>query len=72
MDNSFLYFYTNFQKKILESFYLSSDFDRNKILYKIELDRWLKYIDIIIEDKVLTKTMSYNIKKNDYIFIDKK
>ena len=61
-----------FKKNILEGFYLSSDFDRNKILYKIELDRWLKYVDIIIEDKVLTKTMSYNIKKNDYIFIDKK
>lgn len=61
-----------FKKNILEGFYLSSDFDRNKILYKIELDRWLKFVDIIIEDKVLTKTMSYNIKKNDYIFIDKK
>lgn len=60
-----------FKENILESFYLSSDFDRNKILYKIKLDKWLEYIDIIIEDRVFKKTMSYNIKKKDYIFINK-
>lgn len=35
------------------AFYVSSDYDRNKVLYEISLSEWLKYISFIVADDIV-------------------
>ena len=57
---------------IVIGFLVSSDYDRNKAIYTISLDEWLKFIDLIISDDVSSLTTTFDDKKSDYIYTEKK
>lgn len=56
----------------LIGFFVASDFDRNKLIYEIELSRWIEYINFISSDSVCELSMHFNEKKSDYTSILKK
>ena len=49
--------------------FVASDFDRNKLIYEIELSRWIEYINFISSDSVCEVSMRFNEKKSDYTSI---
>lgn len=53
-------------------FYVSSDYDRNKYLYKISIGDWLSYIDFVASDSISELWNLYDEKKKDYIYTRKK
>lgn len=53
-------------------FCVCSDFDRNKFLYKVDIDDWLQYIDYVITDSISELHSVYNETKKEYIYIRKK
>lgn len=53
-------------------FMVSSDFDKNKLLYMVDLNVWFGYIDFIATDSIVSSTMKYDSKSNDYVYKGKK
>ena len=53
---------------IIDSFSVTSDFDRNKVLYRIPLDAWIAYMDYIASDDIVGMSSHYDPKANDYVF----
>lgn len=51
--------------------YVSSDYDRNKYLYEIELKSWLDYLNYVAADNVVAMESHYDDNKHDYIVIRK-
>lgn len=56
----------------MTGFFVASDFDRNKVLYYIEIDDWLKYIDFVATDDIEESYEQYDEKKKDYVYLTKK
>lgn len=52
----------------VDSFLVSSDFDKNKVLYRVDLSEWIKYIDFIASDSVVRLESHYDEKSNDWIY----
>lgn len=52
-------------------FLVSSDYDRNKGLYSISLEEWLKFIDFVISDDIISVSSHFDTKKADYIIKEK-
>lgn len=55
----------------VKGFYVSSDYDRNKVLNLIAFKDWVKYLDFIISDELVAMSMHINEEKSDYIIKDK-
>lgn len=65
-------FFTEFEKGgAIINFCVSSDYDRNKTLYKISLQSWLEYIDYIATDDIVGLSSHYDEKADDYIYTRK-
>jgi hypothetical protein len=65
-------FYLQFEKSgHVIGFYISSDYDRNKYLYEINLKSWLDYLNYVSADHVVTQTSHYDSNKRDYIISEK-
>ena len=54
-----------------DGFFVSSDKDRNKILYFVRQDQYLDFLDIAVNSKVTNQEARYNNKEQDYVFINK-
>lgn len=52
-------------------FYVSSDFDRNKGLYEVTIEDWLSFVDLVIQDDIISLTAIYDVKKCDYKYTKK-
>ena len=55
----------------IESFFVSSDYDKNKVAYQVEISEWEKYMKFIETDWVVSLHSHYDEKKQDYVFIKK-
>jgi len=66
--HSYVFFTMEDEDVPVSHFCVSSDFDRNKYLYMISMDDWIKYIDFIGKDYVAEIDMHYDEKKKDFIF----
>lgn len=69
--HSFVFFLCYNEVGEIDSFYVSSDKDRNKILYRVELKDWIDYIDFVGSDYVVATEMHAEDNKNDYVFTKK-
>ncbi len=49
-----------------DGFLVSSDYDRNKILYQVNLADWVDYITLVSEDDIVDIEFFFDEKKNDY------
>lgn len=56
---------------VILGFFVSSDYDRNKVLYSVSLEEWIKYMDFIISDEVISVSSHFDEKRSDYIVKEK-
>lgn len=73
LNSSITEFFDTFTKiknedGIIDSFSVTSDFDRNKVLYRIPLDAWMEYMDYIASDDIVGMSSHYDPKADDYVF----
>lgn len=56
---------------VYDSFAVSSDYDRNKILYLVQLKDWIAYMDFVGKDYIVASDMHADEKREDYIYTKK-
>lgn len=69
--HSFMFYFVFNEDGVLDSFSVTSDFDRNKILYRIPLKTWIEYIDYIVTDDIVSLSSHYDSKKEEYVYTRK-
>lgn len=69
--HSYLFFAEFVENGPMLSFCVSSDYDRNKMLYKITIDDWMNYIDFIASDDIVSLSSQFDEKVDDYLYIRK-
>ncbi|HAN20669.1 MAG: hypothetical protein A2Y15_04485 [Clostridiales bacterium GWF2_36_10] len=52
-------------------FNVASDYIRNDILYSVSIYEWIKYLDFIISDNIVSMTMEYKEEQSDYKVVKK-
>lgn len=70
--HSYVFFFIHEVDGSISEFCISSDYDRNKILYKIALGDWISYMKYISSDDITEISMHYDRTKQDYVFTSKK
>lgn len=70
--HSYIFFFSYDEKGRIESFYVSSDYDRNGTLYRIPLITWTTFMNLAATDYVDYIDSKYDIKKKDYVFTRKR
>lgn len=70
--HSFLFFIEFNESNVAESFSVSSDYDKNKFLYRVPLHEWIKYINFIATDNIAQLEIRYTSKYDDYILSKKR
>ena len=70
--HSYIFFFARDVDSKDRFFYVCSDFDRNKFLYKVDIVDWLGYIDYVASDSISELWNMYDEKKMDYIYTRKK
>lgn len=66
--HSYMFFVVFNEDDVIDSFSVTSDYDRNKILYRIPLNTWIAYIDYVASDDIVSMSSHYDPKANDYIY----
>lgn len=69
--HSYIFFLSYDENGTIDGFYVSSDYDRNKMLYRIELKDWLAYMDFVGKDYVVAMCMHADEGKKDYVYTRK-
>lgn len=69
--HSFMFYLVFNEDGVVDSFSVTSDFDRNKILYRIPLKAWIDYIEYIATDDIVSLSSHYDPKKNEYVYTRK-
>lgn len=69
--HSYMFFLGFDEDGTIESFYVTSDFDRNKLLYRVPLDEWIGYMDLVISDYIVGLDSHYDEVRKDYVYIRK-
>lgn len=70
--HSYVFFFCFNERGIVIGFFVSSDFDRNKLLYYIRITDWIDYMKFIASDSIVSAESVYDQKKRDYIYKIKK
>lgn len=65
--HSYVFFLSYGENGTIDGFYVSSDFDRNKALYRIELNDWLAYIEFVGKDSIATLSFELGDNSKDYV-----
>ena len=55
----------------IDSFFVSSDYDRNKMLYRIELKDWIAYMEFVGSDSIVDLEMHFDRCKKEYVVAKK-
>ena len=69
--HSYVFFLIHGEDGRVEGFSVSSDFDRNKSLYRISLEDWLKYMDYIATDSIAAMETHFSEEKKEYVITRK-
>lgn len=69
--HSYIFFFEFDENGAVINFCVSSDYDRNKVLYMILISDWVKYMDYISSDDVVSTSAHYDEKVKDYVYIRK-
>ena len=69
--HSFMFYLVFNEDGVVDSFGVTSDFDRNKILYRIPLKAWIDYIEYIATDDIVSVSSHYDSKKKEYVYTRK-
>ncbi|MDB6268910.1 hypothetical protein [Lactobacillus amylovorus] len=52
----------------VQGFYVSSDKDKNKILYRVNMEDYIKFLTLAIDSEVLDQEIKFDKEKQDYVF----
>ena len=52
----------------VQGFYVSSDKDRNKILYRVNMEDYIGFLNLAVNSEVLDQEIKFDEKKQDYVF----
>ena len=66
--HSYLFFVEFDEIGIIVNFLVSSDYDRNKCLYKVSLSDWVTYMNYIVTDNIVSLSSHFDSKSGDYIY----
>jgi hypothetical protein len=69
--HSYIFFFEFAENGSAVCFCVSSDFDKNKILYKVMLADWLNYMTFIATDNIVSLSTKYDEKEKGYIIVKK-
>lgn len=69
--HSFMFYFVFDEDGVVDSFSVTSDFDKNKILYRIPLKTWMEYIDYIVTDDIVSLSSHYDSQKEEYVYTRK-
>ena len=69
--HSHIFFFGVDEDGKIDSFFVSSDYDRNKMLYRIELKDWIAYMEFVGNDCIVSMNMHADECKKDYVFTRK-
>jgi len=69
--HSYIFFFEFAENGAVISFCVSSDFDKNKMLYKVMLVDWLKYMTFIETDDIISLSTKYDEKEKGHIIVKK-
>lgn len=56
------------EKGPVQGFYVSSDKDKNKILYRVNMEDYIKFLTLAIDSEVLDQEIKFDKEKQDYVF----
>lgn len=66
--HSYMFFVVHNEDGVIDSFSVTSDYDRNKVLYRIPLNAWIAYVDYIVSDDTVSISFHYDKKAGDYVY----
>ncbi len=69
--HSFVFFIRFNNASVIDSFCVSSDYDKNTVLYRFPLTEWIKYIGFIASDDIVRLDSHYSRKHAEYIYTRK-
>ena len=69
--HSYIFFFGFDEDGKIGSFFVSSDLDRNKLLYRINLKDWIAYMEFVGNDCIVSMNMHADECKKDYVFTRK-
>ena len=69
--HSYMFFFSYSEEGLVDGFLVTSDYDRNKFLYHIDIADWLDYISYIANDSIVSMSMHYDSRSADYIYTSK-
>ena len=67
--HSYIFFFSQKEDEMVDGFFVSSDYDRNKAIYFVDINNWLNYMDFIGNDDICYTKMKYDKKKQDFRII---
>lgn len=69
--HSYVFMFGYNEAGIIVGFFVSSDFDRNKALYYIDIHDWLVYLDFVSSDDIALLEQQYDDKCKDFVAVRK-
>ena len=69
--HSYIFLFCFDENGTIDSFYVSSDYDRNKLLYRVELKDWITYMEFVGSDYIVASDMHVDENKKDYVLTKK-
>ena len=70
--HSYVFYFSYDENGVINNFYVASDYDRNKILYRIGMNAWLEYMYFVETDCITSAECIYNPAKSKYVLKFKK
>ena len=68
----FFEFLYNEKTKVIDGFYVASDYDRNKDLYFVQFNDWLVYMDFVANDVIVDFNVQYGLKNGERVIVSMK
>ena len=67
--HSYVFFFSQKEDEMVDGFFVSSDYDRNKAIYFVDINAWLNYIEFVGNDDICCIKMKYDEKIRDFRII---
>lgn len=69
--HSFVFSIDENEDGTLHGFFVSSDYDRNKKLFSVNISEWINLIDFVVTDDIVEMRIKYDPAKNERVLIKK-
>ncbi len=66
--HSYMFFFDFNEEGTIEGFFVTSDYDRNKSLFYVDIGDWLEYLTFVANDYVVAMDSHYDQSARDYIY----